>query len=134
MNVIMRLLPGSSIRARLLGACSGLAVLTALVGGVGTWGLATMNAAFHRAANEKLPAVSHLVQADRDMRRALVAQRTLMFMKTDSPAAQEQMKSYTSSMLQITEHWKAYLAFPAPAAEAKLRAEFEAAQAEWEKS
>jgi len=134
MSVIMRLLPGSSIRARLLGACSGLALLTGLVGGVGTWGLATMNAAFHQAANENLPAVSHLVQADRDMQRALVAQRTLMFMKTDSPAAQEQMKSYTSSMLQITEHWKAYLAFPAPAAEAKLRAEFEAAQAEWEKS
>src|SRR5207244_12319776 len=56
------------------------------------------------------------------------------FMKTDAPAAQEQMKSYTSSMLQITEHWKAYVAFPAHAGEAKLRAEFEAARAEWERS
>src|SRR5206468_790149 len=73
-------------------------------------------------------------QADRDMQRALVAQRTLMFMKSDSLAAQEQMKSYTSSMLQITEHWKAYVAFPAHAGEAKLRAEFEAARAEWERS
>src|SRR5437773_11963428 len=44
------------------------------------------------------------------------------------------MKSYTSSMLQITEHWKAYVAFPAHAGEAKLRAEFEAARAEWERS
>src|SRR2546428_13570915 len=93
-----------------------------------------MNAAFQPAANENLPAVSHLVQADRDMQRALVAQRTLMFMKSDSLAAQEQMKSYTSSMLQITEHWKAYVAFPAHAGEAKLRAEFEAARAEWERS
>ena len=134
MNVIMRLLPGSSIRARLLAACCGLALLTALVGGVGSGGFATMNAAFQQAANENLPAVSHLVQADRDMQRALVAQRTLMFMKSDSLAAQEQMKSYTSSMLQITEHWKAYVAFPAHAGEAKLRAEFEAARAEWERS
>src|ERR1043166_637857 len=133
MNLIMRLLPGSSIRARLLGACCGLSLLTALVGGAGIWGFATMNAAFQQAANENLPAVSHLVQADRDMQRALVAQRTLMFMKSDSPAAQEQMKRYTSNLEQIAEHWKAYVTFPAPAAEAKLRAEFEAAQAEWEK-
>ena len=134
MNVIMRLLPGSSIRARLLGACGGLALLTALVGGVGTWGFATMNAAFQQAANENLPAVSHLVQADRDMQRALVAQRTLMFMKSDSSAAQEQMKSYTSSMQQITGHWKAYIVFPAHPDEAKLRSEFEGAQAGWEKA
>ena len=71
MSFIMRLLPGSSIRARLLGACGGLALLTALVGGVGIWGFATMNAAFQRTANELLPATSHLVQADRDMQRAL---------------------------------------------------------------
>jgi len=134
MNFIMRLLPGSSIRARLLGACGGLALLTALVGGLGTWGFATMNAAFQRAANENLPAVSHLVQADRDMQRALVAQRTLMFMKSDSPAAQEQMKAYTTSFEQIAEHWKAYVVFPARGEETKLRSEFEAAQADWEKS
>ena len=134
MNVIMRLLPGSSIRARLLGACGGLALLTALVGGVGTWGFATMNAAFQRAANENLPAVSHLIQADRDMQRALVAQRTLMFMKSDSSAAQEQMKAHTTSVEQVATHWKAYAAFPAHAEEAKQRAEFETTHADWEKS
>lgn len=134
MNSIMRSLTGSSIRARLLGTCCGLALLTALVGGLGIWGFATMNAAFQQAANENLPAVSHLVQADRDMQRALVALRTLMFMKSDSPAAQEQFKAHTTSVAQIAEHWKAYLVFPPRAGEGKLREEFEAAQAEWEAS
>jgi len=131
MNVIVRLLPGWSIRTRVLGACCGLWVLTAIVVGAGIWGIAIMNAAFQQAANENLPTVRHLAEAERDMQRALVAQRTLMVMKSDSLAAQEQMKSYTSSIEQIAEHWKAYVVFPANAAEGELRTQFEAAQAEW---
>jgi len=123
-----------NVRARLLGACCGLSVLTALVGGAGIWGFATTNAAFQKAADENLQAVSHLAQADRDMQRALVAQRTLMFMKSDTAAAHEQVKRYMSSIEQIAEHWKAYVVVPAHAAEGKLRAEFEVAQAEWETS
>ena len=124
MNVIVRLLPGWSPRARLLGACCGLWVLTAIVGGVGIWGIAIMNAAFERAANENLPAVSHLAEADRDIERALVALRTLMAMKSDFGAAQDQMKSFTSSVEQIAKHWKAYVVFPANTAEGELRKQF----------
>jgi methyl-accepting chemotaxis protein len=123
-----------SVRSKLILACGALAVVTGLVGGAGLWGIARVSTAFDAVANQSLPAVSHLVQADRDMQRALVAQRTLMFMKSDSTASEEQRRVHDTSLARVGEHWTTYTGFPATEEEKTLWPAFEKARAEWEAS
>ena len=62
--------------------------------------------------DQSLPAVDHLLQADRDMQRALVAERSLMFVKLDAPDADEQVKVHADSVTKVAERWKAYIGHP----------------------
>jgi methyl-accepting chemotaxis protein len=65
------------------------------------------------------------------MQRALVVERTLMFMKMDSPEAQELVKAHPALLTAVMEHWKAYTSFQAADAERKVWAEFAAARDAW---
>ena len=121
-----------SIRAKLITACGGLALITGLVGAWGIWAFSSASAAFQVAVKESLPAIDHLMQIDRDMHEAVVAERSLMFMKQDTPDAQAQVKQHAANLSQIGERWKKYIAIPAGEAERRRWSAFEAARAEWE--
>jgi methyl-accepting chemotaxis protein len=130
-TALIQRMMGGTIRRKLMVACGGLALLTGAVGAAGLWGFAKVNAAFQSVAKEGLPAVSHLVQAGRDMERAVVAERSLMFMKNDSPAAQEQLRAHAAALADSATHWDAYKAFPATPEEQKLWDEFDRARVAW---
>src|SRR5262245_34471705 len=117
-----------SIQGKLAAACGVLAALVGLAGGAGLWGVGAVGHSFHAVAAESMPAVSRLVQADRDMQRALTAERTLMFMKKDSPDAEEQRRVHATSLARVGEHWKAYTSLPAPAEERTQWPAFETAR------
>ena len=123
-----------SIRTRLIVACGGLALITGLVGGLGLWAFSTVNAAFQVAVTRSLPAVDELLQTDRDMQQAVVAERSLMFMKMDSPAARDQVKAHGDKLQQMTERWKRYTTIPGSAAEQQLRSAFASARSQWEEA
>jgi methyl-accepting chemotaxis protein len=123
---------GVTIRTRLVVACGALAVITAAVGGVGMLAFSRVNAAFQVAVTESLPAVNHLLQADRDMQHALVAERSLMFMKIDSPAAREQLQAHEESLGRVAEHWRRYTGIPATDEERRRWTAVEAARRDWE--
>jgi methyl-accepting chemotaxis protein len=76
--------------------------------------------------------VDHLLQADRDMHQALVAERSLMFMSMATPGAKAQVKAHAETLAQIPERWKKYTAIPTSEAEQKLWPAFETAFREWE--
>jgi methyl-accepting chemotaxis protein len=123
---------GLSIRAKLIAACGGLALITGLVGGWSIWAFSRINSAFQVAVRESLPAVDHLLQIDRDMHEAVVAERSLMFMKQDTPDAKAQVAQHAENLTQIAERWKKYTAIPASEAERSLWPAFETARAAWE--
>jgi methyl-accepting chemotaxis protein I, serine sensor receptor len=125
---------GGSIRSKLIVACGGLALLTGVVGTIGLWGFSKVNSAFQIAVRDDLPAATNLVRAERDMERVVVAERTLIFMKMDSPAAKEQLKIHATSLADSEAHWKAYTALTASQEERRLWPEFERARAEWQAS
>ena len=77
----------SSLLVRLMASFGALALIAGLVGAVGMWAFSRVNAAFQVAVNQSLPAVTHLVEADRDMQQTVVAERSLMFMRIDAPSA-----------------------------------------------
>jgi methyl-accepting chemotaxis protein len=109
-----------------------LALIAGLVGTVGMWAFSRVNAAFQVTVNQSLPAVTHLMEADRDMQQAVVAERSLMFMKIDAPSAQEQIKSHRDHLAMVGERWKRYTAIPASDEERGRWSAFEAARSEWE--
>jgi methyl-accepting chemotaxis protein len=123
-----------SIRSRLMATCFGLALMTGLVGLLGIWAFSTIDSAFQVTATENLPAVDHLLQADRDMQQALVAERSLMFMSMATARAKEQVKAHGDKLENAKAHWKNYTALAASAAEKQIQPAFEAAFGEWGKT
>ena len=120
-----------SIRATLIAGCGTLAAITGLVGLWLVWTLDHASAAFQVATSQSLPAVDHLLQADRDMQQALVAERSLMFMSGGSPEGARQAEGHATNLREVAEHWRHYTALPAADGERPLRTEFQEAWAEW---
>jgi methyl-accepting chemotaxis protein len=103
-----------SIRGKLTLACVAVAVLTAAVGGGALWIVASVQHAYQRLAHESLPAVTALLEADRDLQRAVVAERTLVFLRYDDPAAAEQRMRHSLALAKASTHWRTYAElFPA---------------------
>jgi methyl-accepting chemotaxis protein len=122
-----------SIRNKLVAACGGLALITGLVGAWGVWALTRANAAFQVVVTESLPAVEHLLQLDRDLHEALVAERTLMFMKQDTAEAQAQRRRHAKNLADAAERWRRYKEVPADPAGRAGWPQLESALQEWEK-
>jgi methyl-accepting chemotaxis protein len=130
-----RRLAATSIRAKLTLACGALAGLAGLAGAAGLWGVTVVGGALRATVDDSLPAVSRLLQADRDMQRAVTAERSLMFMGGDSHEAQTQRAVHAGSLARVHEAWARYAAAPASGPEEEaLRGAFAAARARWEAS
>src|SRR3972149_9580438 len=95
-----------SIRTRLLGVCGALVLISVVVDGLGFCAFRSVNGAFQVAVTESLPAVDHLLQTDRDMQQAVVAERSLMFMKIDTPGAKDQIKPHPDKLEQVAVRWQ----------------------------
>jgi methyl-accepting chemotaxis protein len=112
------------------------AVVVALGTVSGLWNLANFRwaaAAFQVASREQLPAVDAIVEADRDMQQALVAERTLMFVRQASDEATALRKDHADNLGQVRTRWGKYKAIRGSAEEQRLQPQFEAALADWEK-
>jgi methyl-accepting chemotaxis protein len=120
-----------SIRARILASCGALAVITGVVGVFGIWAFSSAAGSFKVAVTETMPAMESLLQADRDMQRALLAERTLMFLRADSGGAKEELKEHAAAISRLEERWKSYIATPATADEKRLWPKFDGARQEW---
>jgi methyl-accepting chemotaxis protein len=122
----------SSIRFRIRFVCGGLAIVTAIVGGLGVWASSSVNSAFTAVAKESLPAMEHLSAVERGMERALVAERSLLFLSMATPGAREESELFAEQHSVVTDRWKAYTAMAAANdAERKLWPTFEEARGEW---
>src|SRR3989442_6041514 len=123
-----------SIRSRVVETTVGLALTTGFAGGLGIWPFSRVNAAFQLVATQSLPAANDILQADRDMQQALVAEGTLMFMSMATPEAKQQVKAHAAELTQVLERWREYTAIPATEAERQLWPAFSAAVREWEQA
>ncbi len=120
------------IRTKLVGA---FVMVVLFAAGAGLWNLSNFRwaaGAFQTASREHLPAVDYLVEADRDMQQALVAERSLMFVRQASEDAAAMRKDHTENIQQAKDRWGKYKAVSASGTEKKLWGEFETAFREWE--
>jgi methyl-accepting chemotaxis protein len=115
----------------------GFALVVLLGAGAGFWNLTNLRwaaGAFRVASHENLPAIEHLDDVERRMQRAVVAERSLMFLRQSSDDAAAMRKSHGESIAQGWASWEKYKALPAGAVEQQHRGEFDAAYPEWRKA
>ncbi|MDQ5910309.1 MAG: hypothetical protein QG599_2405 [Pseudomonadota bacterium] len=121
------------IKTRLVTAS---ALIVLLGAGMGLWNLSNFrwaSAMFQVASQENLPAVDYLVEADRDLQQALVAERSLIFMRQASNEAAAMRKTYDENLQQARSRWQKYQAIPASDEARALWPQFESALTDWEK-
>jgi methyl-accepting chemotaxis protein len=121
-----------TIRKKLLVASATLALVT---GAVGIWGMvafSSANAAFQVAVTQSMPAMDLLLGIGRDMHAVLVSERSLTFMKQDTPEAMAARKRHVEDLEAIKRRWSEYKAIPAGREEQALWSQFERSRLEWE--
>jgi methyl-accepting chemotaxis protein len=121
-----------SIRGKLLLACCAIAVLTGVTGGGALWAVLMVSRTYQTVATESLPAVLYLLEADRDMQRVAVAERSLIFLKPDSAAAQEQKMRHALSLANAQANWTAYKNLPVTEREKQHWKGVQQARLQWE--
>jgi methyl-accepting chemotaxis protein len=102
----------------------------------GAWNLSNFRwaaGAFQVASRENLPAVDLLAETDRGMQQALVAERSLMFVRQAEAEAATMRKNHSENLQRVLEGWSKYKAISAGEEERKLRPEFEKAYDDWAK-
>jgi methyl-accepting chemotaxis protein len=115
---------------------SSLVLVVLLCAAAGVWNLSNFRwaaAAFGTASREHLPALDYIVEVDRDMQQALVAERSLMFLRQASDEAAAMRKHHAASLQHAHDRWDLYKAIPAGPEERQLWREFETRFAQWEK-
>ncbi|QZA80378.1 GGDEF domain-containing protein [Deefgea piscis] len=117
-----------SVLARLMISFGALAMLTGLIGGVGIWAFARMTTTFQTVATQDVPALLKLEQAQSEMHQVILAERSLLFMQTATPTAQETLKKHAEHLAQLDVLWQQYITLnkakiaPPPAFEKALAA------------
>ena len=113
-----------------------LVLVVLLCAVAGLWNLSNFRwaaSAFGVASREHLPALDYIVEADRDMQQALVAERTLMFLRQASEEAVAKRKDHAEKIQRAKDRWSKYKEIPAGEEERKIWPEFDKLFAEWEK-
>lgn len=127
-----RKLSALTIRTKLIAGCGLLAAITGGVGVWGIWAFSGANAAFQVAVRESMPAVSELLQLQRDMQEVAVAERSLMFMNQATPQAQAQVVRHGDNLREVASRWQRYAAVSASPFERAVWPRFEQARADWD--
>ncbi|WP_182076775.1 diguanylate cyclase [Deefgea sp. CFH1-16] len=117
-----------SVLARLMISFGALAMLTGLIGGFGIWAFARMITTFQTVATQDVPALLKLEQAQSEMHQVILAERSLLFMQTATPTAQETLQKHAEHLAQLDALWQQYITLnkakiaPPPAFEKTLAA------------
>lgn len=84
------------------------ALLIGMASYLGISNMNAINAEMHKVTHTDLPAVDLLLQIDRDMHQAVIAQNMLLYTKADDPGYPALMESYNENIKQSEERWNKY--------------------------
>ena len=123
-----------SVSAKIIVGFCLLVLLVTVTGLVGYRTGDAINAHLVKATSHTLPAVSLLLEADRDLHQALVAERTMIFVEPGSAQFQTLLKEHAENIGQAAARWEKFKAvqrLPAGAA-GPIISDYEAKIAAWQ--
>ena len=122
---------GMKVGGRLL---CGFAVMIAIVAVNGVQGYLSARAIQSQLvelAAVRMPSLDYLVEADRDLQQALVAERSLIFANADSDEFRAMVAAYEENVEQAWTRWTKYKALASSPEELAVIPEFESDWAAW---
>ena len=123
-----------TLNARLAAAFGGVIVLIAALGGAAVGSSLVLRRSAAALYAREMPALDALVQADRDLQQALVAERTLLIAQPNSALFKQQLDAHAENLQQSTERWQRYRALARTEKEQELVQAYEKARVAWEQA
>ncbi len=113
---------------------TGFSVMMALiiaVGAIGYFGTRAIRGNLEEIFAVQMPSMDFLIEADRDLQQALVAERSMIFTNVKSEKFKSLVKDYEENVAQAWTRWGKYKALAATSEETALFPGFEKAYAQW---
>lgn len=79
----------------------------------------------------RLPGISNLIEADRDLQQLLVAERSMIFANAKSDQFKQLVQDYEKNLKQSRERWDKYKALALTPEEISIIPKYDAARKEW---
>lgn len=127
---MLRLFADLGFRSKIALPIVFLALLLVLMSALGMWGIAQVADSTTRLTNRYLPAISLLLNADRDLYQALVAERSLLDEEAQAHVT-ELRAMQAENIKQASDRVKAYAQMQPGDEALRLVAEFESSFATW---
>jgi len=121
-----------SISAKIIAGFALLALLVAVTGFVGYHAGKRINEHVVKASDHTLPSLALLLEADRDLHQALVAERTMIFVDPGAEQFKALLKEHADNLTQAAERWTKFKQINRlPAAAGPVMADYERKIAHW---
>ncbi|MGD8780986.1 MAG: methyl-accepting chemotaxis protein [Ignavibacteria bacterium] len=119
------------VKQKLLLTFSMLLFFLLLLGGIGLYNMSDMNEHTKIISSKRMPGLDILLQIDRDMQQAVVAQRTMIFTNVSSERFKQLKQENEENINQTLERWEQYKTIGAQGIDEQLLADFEEFRGEW---
>jgi methyl-accepting chemotaxis protein len=127
----MRWLGRIPIRTKLFAAFAALALTTIAAGLVGWMSTRSIEQKVGVLLSVQLPAMQHLIEADRDLQQALVAERTMVFAAPGSEPFAKEHDAWEENLGQVVQRFGKYRDLAQTGEERTLIAAFDADHGAW---
>ncbi|MEW5723002.1 MAG: methyl-accepting chemotaxis protein [Thermodesulfobacteriota bacterium] len=119
------------IRGKLFLGSALMVFFMLVIGVTGYWVATEIGRELDETAQVRLPCLNYLIQADRDLQQALVAERSMIFANSQSEQFNQLVAEYDENVQQARERWEKYKALPTTPEEKALQDDYEKAFEEW---
>ncbi|MBT8340328.1 MAG: methyl-accepting chemotaxis protein [Desulfatitalea sp.] len=112
----------------------GFGVMLILISCVGITGYISVNrikGLLDHIVAERLPALTYLLESDRDLQRLLVAERSMIFTNTQSDTFRSLVDEYKSNLEKSQTRWEKFKTLPAGNQEREIMARYDKQRANW---
>src|SRR4030043_1718572 len=106
----MRWMANLKIGARLVLGFSIMILLMVIVSFFGYRSTKNIQQNLDEIFTGRLPSIDYLIEADRDLRQLLVAERSMIFSETDSEVFKQLVQEYETKLKQSEGRWEKYKA------------------------
>ena len=107
-------------------------LIAACLGFVGYRSATVINHGLQDIFSLRLPSIDYLIEADRDLQQALVAERSMIFANTNSDVFKGLVKEYEENLEQSDARWNKYKALASTPEEVAIIPQYEEARTVWE--
>ncbi|HPF69360.1 MAG TPA: methyl-accepting chemotaxis protein [Candidatus Krumholzibacteria bacterium] len=120
-----------TVGGRLVAGFAVMIGLMTLVGLQGVRGSRQINHELDDIFAVRMPSVELLLETERDIQQAVVAERSMIFANASAPEFKALVEAYETKHAEALTHWNSYKELAATDAEREIVAQFESAWVEW---